>query len=241
MRMTALLHPDPTCLGALDRDNPLRKPQTCARAWKPSRSSPATRRRRNEPHLADALLQRVAAGDPAAVEACIDRYGGLVWTLARRFTPTRSDAEDAVQDIFVEVWRSASRFDPAIAAESTFVSMIARRRLIDRLNRQERRLKPVSLASDGVVVPVAGGSATASDAASTSDEAARASAALTQLSEEQQRVLRLSVFEGFTHAQIAEITGIPLGTVKTHIRRGLIRVREVLDGSGAGAGAEVTQ
>ena len=76
------------------------------------------------------ILNRIAAGDPDAVQECLDQFGGLVWSLARRLTSSESDAEDAVQEIFVEIWRKAERYDPSIASESTFIAMLARRRLI---------------------------------------------------------------------------------------------------------------
>ena len=84
------------------------------------------------------VLHRVAAGDRAAVRECLARYGGLVWSLVRRSTSDAAEAEDAVQEIFVDVWQSASRFDPAVASEATFIAMIARRRLIDRARRRNR-------------------------------------------------------------------------------------------------------
>src|SRR5689334_2870619 len=89
---------------------------------------------------APSLLARVAAGDAAAVRECIAQYGGLVWSIARRFE--LSDAEDAVQEIFLDLWKSAARFDPSIASEATFIAMIARRRLIDR--RRTRRRRPTT-------------------------------------------------------------------------------------------------
>jgi len=85
------------------------------------------------------ILERVAQGDPSAPAECIDRFSGLVWSLARRLCASASDAEDAVQEIFIDVWKSAGRFDPSIASETTFVAMIARRRLIDRGRRRMRR------------------------------------------------------------------------------------------------------
>mgnify|MGYP001805067540 FL=1 len=69
------------------------------------------------------LLERIAAGEQRAVNACLDQYGGLVWSLARRLSPNDNDAEDAVQEIFVEIWRHADRFDPSKASEATFVAM----------------------------------------------------------------------------------------------------------------------
>ncbi|HEY1068798.1 MAG TPA: sigma-70 family RNA polymerase sigma factor, partial [Pirellulales bacterium] len=86
--------------------------------------------------MPDVLLPRVAAGQPSAVDECLARYGGLVWSLARRHTNNTSDAEDAVQEIFIDLWRSAARFNPQAASEATFVAMIARRRLIDRRRKQ---------------------------------------------------------------------------------------------------------
>lgn len=184
--------------------------------------------------LTDSLLQRVARGDPGAVRECIDRYGGLVWSLARRFASGDADAEDAVQEIFINLWRSAERFDPGVASETTFVAMIARRRLIDRARAKGRQ--PASeVLNDGVT----GSPLERSDQAEVSDEAARATQAMTLLSQEQQRVLHLSIYQGLSHEQIAQATGLPLGTVKTHIRRGLIRVREMLERVGGGAGGAV--
>src|SRR5438132_13118196 len=89
------------------------------------------------------LLPRVARGDGVAVEQCVDRYGGLIWQIALRFSATRADAEDAVQEVFIDLWKSAARFDPTRASETTFVAMIARRRLIDRKRAHDRAPKQV--------------------------------------------------------------------------------------------------
>jgi RNA polymerase sigma-70 factor (ECF subfamily) len=170
----------------------------------------------------DPLLPRVAAGDAAAVRECIDCYGGLVWSLARRFCATPADAEDAVQDIFIDLWRSAGRYRPEIGSETLFVATVARRRLIDRVRRQARlpASDPVDLAelSDP-------SSALAGERAS---EVALAAKIIGSLPNDQRRVLVLGVVHGLTHSEIAERTGLPLGTVKTHLRRGLIRVRDAM-------------
>ena len=176
------------------------------------------------------LLQRVAEGDAAAVDECLGRYGGLVWSLARRLCPRHEDAEDAVQEIFVEIWRHAGKFDPTIASEATYVTMIARRRLIDRYRRRSRDLDTAPLKEELV----------ASDAeherwTEISDEASRARAQMQQLRPEERRVLELSINQGLSQSQIAEATNLPLGTVKTHARRGLIRLRELLGVDAAGA------
>ena len=167
------------------------------------------------------LLVRIGAGDKAAVSDFVDRYGSLLWSLATRFTKTESDAEDAVQEVFIEIWKSAHRFDAAIAGEATFVSMIARRRLIDR-NRKKR----VDLVAHESLDEVARHEDDAASQAELSDEVNKAVSVLDQLPSEQSNAIRLSIFSGLSHSQIAEKTGLSLGTVKTHIRRGLIAIRE---------------
>src|ERR1700734_2723749 len=93
------------------------------------------------------VLQRIASGDSAAVRECMDQYGALVWSLARRLSRTSSDAEDATQEIFLDIWRSAARFDAAQGSDKVFIAMIARRRLIDRLRKttSEPAMDPVEV------------------------------------------------------------------------------------------------
>ncbi len=167
------------------------------------------------------LLQRVAQGQPGAMDLCLDRFGGLVWSLSRRLSPSATEAEDAVQEIFLDVWKSASRYDPAIASETAFVAMIARRRLIDRQRKRGRRPNEEALVDDGratTPIPVE----------SVAEDADRAHEAFERLSNEQQKVLRLAIHQGLSHDKIAKATGLPLGTVKTHARRGLIKLRELM-------------
>ena len=190
----------------------------------------AERRARWMGTRAMSVLERIAAGDSGAVRECIDRYGGLVWSLARRMCPSRAEAEDAVQEVFISLWRSSGRYSPELGSESTFIAMIARRRLIDRVRRNQRRLDSTAIdpeISESVVASPATGRENA--AGLEQDEAARAAeAVLTELSEDQQRVLRLSIMQGLSHEKISSSTGMPLGTVKTHIRRGLIRARKLI-------------
>lgn len=184
--------------------------------------------RKNDPAATPVpLLPSIAAGDQRAVQEFIGRYGGLVWSLARRLSWNDSEAEDAVQEIFVDIWKSASRFDPGVASEVTFVAMIARRRLIDRRRRQTRQ---PDIGTINESMPAA--TERPESSAEVGEEAGIAMEALAQLSPEQQRVLRLSIFHGLSHDRIARATGLPLGTVKTHARRGLIRIREMLEADG---------
>lgn len=173
--------------------------------------------------MSESILERVSAGDPQAVEECLQRYRGLVWTLARRLSADFSDAEDAVQEVFIELWRNASRFNAAIASETTFVTTIARRRLIDRRRRQSRRLETTPI-GDGTLPAMPG----PTDAIEIREEAARVRAAMSQLRPEERQILELSLEQGLSHKEIARSSQLPLGTVKTHARRGLVRLRNLL-------------
>jgi RNA polymerase sigma-70 factor (ECF subfamily) len=173
------------------------------------------------------LLPKIATGDPAAVEDFLKRHTGMVWGLARRFCRNAEDAEDATQEIFVDVWRSAARYDSNVGSEVTFLMTIARRRLIDRARRLGRRIS-ADLLEDPSTIP----SPTAPDAVELHDEVARAKDALERLRPEQREVLDLALGQGQTHQEIAASIGIPLGTVKSHARRGLIKLREMLGADG---------
>ncbi len=173
--------------------------------------------------MAGAILKRIAEGDASAVQECLKTYGGLVWSLARRMLRNSDEAEDAVQEIFVDVWRNANRFDESISSETTFIAMLARRRLIDKIRYSQRRLSPDSL-DDVMLEPFT----RADKTLETCIEAEQAAEAMRTLRPEQQQVLRLSIVEGMSHQEISEATGLPLGTVKTHARRGLLQVRELM-------------
>lgn len=184
--------------------------------------------------MAQAILQRIATGDKTAVQDCLKAYGGLVWSLARRMSPNTDDAEDAVQEIFIDVWKNAERFDASQSSETTFIAMIARRRLIDRLRYANRRITPDSL-DDLMVEPV-----NVSENLQVGVEAREAAKALQTLRPEQQQVLQLSIIQGLSHQEISDATGMPLGTVKTHARRGLLQVREYLGLGSSNFGKEVS-
>ena len=172
------------------------------------------------------LLQKVAAGDSEAVRACIDRFGSLIWSLARRMIADQGQAEDAVQEVFIELWKSAHRYDPALSSEAGFVATIARRRLIDSCRRAGRQ--PVT---EGIDETRFARSDENLERVDVCDEAAKARTALDALRPEERQVLQLSIHEGYSHRQIAKATSMPLGTVKSHIRRGLERVTRMLSGS----------
>lgn len=169
------------------------------------------------------LLERIASGDRAAVTQCIERYSGLVWSLSRRFIANQADAEEAVQDVFMELWTNAAKFDPERSAESTWVSMVARRRLIDRARREHREPDRQPLAD---VEHLLSGDGQAAIEASA--EFRQVIKIIEGMNPEQRDVIRMSTWLGMTHAAIAQETKLPLGTVKSHLRRGLNRIREQL-------------
>lgn len=180
------------------------------------------------------ILERVAAGDPAAVSDCLDRYGDLVWSLARRYLRNPSDAEDAVQDIFIDIWGSAGRYDRSIASEVAFISTIARRRLIDKIRQAERRPLMDSLDDDEGAPIDPGIPATAEE----DTEVTIVERVLAEMDPEHQKVLAMSLYEGYSHSEIAERLSLPLGTVKTRVRRGLIHIRAQLNIVASGDPAE---
>ena len=177
--------------------------------------------------MTDSVLSRIAAGEASAVDECLAQYGGLVWSLVRRWFKNSADAEDLTQEIFVDIWQSAKRFDPGVASEAVFITMIARRRMIDRLRRTNAKLNAMSVdasALEVVVLP-------SQDRIELADEAAKAARCLERLSKEQQQVLTMSVHQGASHSLISQALGMPLGTVKSFARRGLIQLRDCMQKS----------
>ena len=181
------------------------------------------------------LLPKIASGDADAVRACLDRYSPLVWSIAKKLGSDASIVEDVVQEIFIDLWKSAARYDESVSSEATFISMIARRRLIDR-RRKIGRQPDIQPLPEKLVSKEPSGSSVAE----IQDDAAKAKRAMEKLRPEQRQVLQLSVVEGMTHQQIASHTSMPLGTVKTHARRGLMRIRELLEVRDAGTAEGVS-
>ena len=145
-----------------------------------------------EEYVAGAPFPRVAAGEPGAADECLASYGGLVWTIARRMLGTGPDTEDAVQEIFIELWRSAGRFDPSKGSEVTFVGTIARRRVVDWVRRRTRRTDVQALPEED---PPATDESVGTRA-EISDEFERAREALDQIPEPRRGVSIVPVCKG---------------------------------------------
>lgn len=174
--------------------------------------------------IEDSILFSLAREETGAFEKLVDQYGNLIWSIARRYLSNQTEAEDAVQEVFIAIWKSAGRFDPTKASEVTFVSMIARRRLIDHLRKiyRHKNLEPIDDCFDDDAL----------ETKSILDKSADVqiiSEAINQFAEEDKQLLSLSIYQGYSHSEISKLMNIPLGTVKTKIRRNLIQLRETFD------------
>ena len=167
------------------------------------------------------LLAEVATGDSKAFEELTKKYGNLIWSIARRYLSNQAEAEDAVQEIFLALWQSASRFDAKKGSEITFIATIARRRLIDGL-RKNNKHKILQSIDDVMSEDVFRQKSNLEKNA----ELSLAIGILETLEKKDQELLSLSIYQGYSHVEIAKLLNLPLGTVKTKIRRNLMKIRE---------------
>ena len=187
------------------------------------------RARRDLAHLSDeALVALVARGHESALAELYDRLGRVAYGLAYRILRDEALAEDAVQEGFLGLWRTAASFVPERAKASTWVLTLVHRRAVDLVRREERRrTEPLEAAP----VPEALGG-TAEDSALLRLERERVQAALRQLPDAQREAIELAYYGGYTQSELAERLGEPLGTIKSRMFSGLARLRELL-GEGA--------
>ena len=181
------------------------------------------------------VLTRVAAGDPDAVAQCLELHAPLVYGMARRWMGGSADVDDLVQDVFVQIWKQAQQYDPSRASERGWIAMITRRKLIDRTRRGNAG--PVTDSIEETLVAETVGSADEGlRAVDLKDDSSLVRKAFDSLDEDVRDMLYASIVDGQSHHKIAESTGLPLGTVKSRLRRALIRVRDILGASATSAG-----
>jgi RNA polymerase sigma-70 factor (ECF subfamily) len=172
-------------------------------------------------------LKSMGAGDHASLAQCYDQIGPMVFALAVRMLRDRQAAEDVTQDIFIQVWRQAANYDTTRGSPEAWIMMIARTRILDRLRSR----------SAGIVLKPVGENLPDSpdaedwpdDIAVSREDAVNVRAALAVLPGDQKNAIELAFFDGLTHVEIAEKLGVPLGTIKTRIRLGLLKIKDQLN------------
>ena len=182
----------------------------------------ASTARRGERDLDD-LLIHVARGDEAAFEAVYDRLAGPVYGVVRRVVRDRSQSEEVAQEVFLEVWRTATRFDPAMGGAATWVMTIAHRRAIDRVRSTTAAAEREHKSAD--ITPPHDEVAEAVEASLDRERVRRCLDGLTAV---QRESITLAYYGGYSYRQVAELLKVTLSAVKTRIRDGLIRMRDCL-------------
>ena len=179
----------------------------------------------------DELAERLRAGDETALREAYDRHGAAVLYLAQRLLGNRADAEDVTQVTFVAAWTGRDGFDPQRGTVLGWLLGIARRKAVDRIRSSAREQRTTeAVQTQQPVVAAEESPERIVDRLVVADEMKR-------LPDEQRRTLELAFFDDLTHPQIAAATGLPLGTVKSHIRRGMANLRRRWEVDGATLGA----
>ncbi len=173
------------------------------------------------------LLKRSARGDREAYADLYDATAGRVHGLVLRVVRDRAQAEEVTQEVYLEIWRTAGRFDPDRGSGLAWLMTIAHRRSVDRVRSAEATVnRETTYHRRNHVIE----HDTTAEAAHASLEARRIRSALQQLTEAQREAIELAYFGGYTHTEVATMLELPLGTAKTRIRDGLIRLRDTIGG-----------
>jgi RNA polymerase sigma-70 factor (ECF subfamily) len=169
------------------------------------------------------LMERVRTGDASAFEIIVDRHSDVAFSLAYRMCGRRATAEDIVQESFLSLWRSGARYDRTRGSVRSWVLGVVHNRAIDLFRRDSVRTSK-DVVDEGAVERLPAAESTELEA-ERRDEASRVRAALSGLPADQRKVIELAYFGGFSHSQIAEMLGLPAGTVKGRMRLGLTKLR----------------
>ncbi len=175
------------------------------------------------------MLAQSATGDERAFAALYDRLSGPLYSLAVKMLGDAGEAQDALQDVFVQLWRRAGSYDSTQSSVFSWAMLMTRSRVIDRLRGRGRRLRVVASSIDeesSSAAKDASAPENTTDTVDRNEEAMRLRGVLQKLPADQRQAIELAFFDALTHHQIAERLNEPLGTIKARIRRGLLRLRE---------------
>jgi RNA polymerase sigma-70 factor, ECF subfamily len=171
------------------------------------------------------LIQSLRAGEQLPLRLLYDRYSGLVYTVALRILGRSEEAEDLTQDVFLTFWKDG-KFNPDRAALSTYLGLLTRSRALHRLAQRASRRRSLTYLQQ--IEPQASKAPTPLELASLAEQRQQVRAALAQLSQNQRQVLTLSYYQDLSHSVISQRLNLPLGTVKTNARQGLLKLRKIL-------------
>lgn len=172
-----------------------------------------------------AIVRRMAGGDAEAIEALYDRYAPMLLAVARRILGPAGEAEEVLQETFLQAWNQAERYDPGRSSVSTWLVLIARSRALDRFRSRDARGRAAAAAATEPAAEASGG---AEENVLHAERRQRVREVLSSLPIEQREVLELAFFEGLSQSEIAARTGAPLGTVKTRALLAMKKVRQAL-------------
>jgi RNA polymerase sigma-70 factor (ECF subfamily) len=175
------------------------------------------------------LLRQIAAGDRVAFAEFYDRHSTLMFSVASKILNNSSEAEDVLQEVFLQIWEKAGKFDPKLGKAASWAAILVRNRAIDRIRASQRRTRLAEEA--GAEQAVATGVAdTANEMIHGHEKARLIQSAIVELPAEQRRAIELAYFSGLTQDEISKKLNEPLGTIKARIRRGLLKLRDQLEG-----------
>jgi RNA polymerase sigma-70 factor (ECF subfamily) len=175
------------------------------------------------------LLTRIAQKDQSALSALYDRYAKIVYAIAFRSLHSVEESEEVVLDVFAQVWRIAERYDVQKGRVDTWLFTLARSRILDRLRKLQRTNPSTTCSLDAAPILPKADNIDLFEEVLISERRSRVITAMQKLPEEQRLVIELTYYQGLTQNQIAQATGVSVGTVKTRIRLGLKKLKSIFD------------
>jgi RNA polymerase sigma-70 factor (ECF subfamily) len=200
----------------------------CARQMEMSRIDTVIERTPNQEREVE-LLRRISDGDRTAFAEFYDLYSSLLFSVAVKILHDQKEAEDVIQDVFIQIWDKARSFDAKLGKPSSWAMTFVRNKAIDRIRASQRRARLVESAT-AEIVPDQPSLVSANESVCGREKAEFIRSAVTDLPTEQRQAIELAFFSGLTQNEISDRLSQPLGTIKARIRRGMLKLREKLEG-----------